>query len=175
MRSRPRREGKARCRRWERRRAEGAARPRGTEAEGGRGGPGSEPRSRLGSTALRARTPAATVEGDPGDARLLRTPAPRGLAPAPRRAAEPGSPSKLAVRWHRPGRAAWPGVSKPGCWRCPVEKWSGDFSFTPEARPGPVPSLRASRCPPVRPEPSLLVAASLELRSSPPGPEEGSH
>lgn len=37
-----------RGRRWELRRAEGAARPRGTEAESGRGGLGSEPQGRLG-------------------------------------------------------------------------------------------------------------------------------
>lgn len=42
MRSRLQKEGETRCRRWERRRAEGAARPRGTEAESGHSGPGSE-------------------------------------------------------------------------------------------------------------------------------------
>lgn len=42
LRFRWRRVGEAGCGRWERRRAEGAAWPGGTEAEGGRGGPGFE-------------------------------------------------------------------------------------------------------------------------------------
>lgn len=92
MRSRPRREGAMRCRCWERRRAEGAAWPRGTEAEGGRGGPSSEPRGRPGESCALDRDANGYCEG-----RLWsrpRTLAPRDLAGVPWRAREPARPSR---------------------------------------------------------------------------------
>lgn len=92
MRSRPRREGETRCRCWERRRAEGAAWPRGTEAEGGHGGPSSEPRGRPGESCAPNRDADGYCEE-----RLWsrpRTPAPWDLAAVLWKAGEPARPSR---------------------------------------------------------------------------------
>lgn len=146
------------------------------------------PKAARGRASLRTCTPAATVKGASSAAQLPRTPGPWGLAEAPQKAGEPGSPrghlawaspSILPLRWNRPVRAARLGVSKPDCWRCPVKKWKGDFSFTAEGLAVIGAFLGASRglllCPRQPPEPRLTVAASLERRSSLLDPEEGFH
>lgn len=86
--------------------------------------------------------------------------------------------SKPRLRCSRPVRAAQPGVSKPDCWRCPAKKWRGEF-FTTDGLAVTSAGLGASRglllCPRQPPEPRLIVAASLELRSLFLHPEEGFH
>lgn len=81
----------------------------------------------------------------------------------------PASPLKPALQWNRTLRAAWPRVSKPDCWRCPMKKWRGDFFFTTEGLAVISAFWGAScgllLCPRQPPEPRLTVAASVELRS----------
>lgn len=90
-----------------------------------------------------------------------------------------GKPVKTRVEMETTCAGCLPGVSKPDCWRCPVKKWKGDFSFTAEGLAVTSAFLGAScgllLCPRQPPEPRLTVAAFLERRSSLFDPEEGFH
>lgn len=188
MHSRLRREGETRCRRWERRRAEGAARPRGTEAESGHGGPGSELQGRPGEGfaphlhagghregSLRRRTaPADTgflgsCGGFPESGRTGEPPGPSRL----------GKPVKTPVAMESTCAGALATGVETGLLALPREEMKGDFSFTTEGLAVTSAFLGASRgvllCLRLPLEPRLIVAASLERRSSLLDPEEGFH